>query len=75
MLPPVMNGGMASSSSRRPHRAPMPEGPSILWPLTARKSQPMAWMSMGMCGAACAASTRTRAPAAWAALGDLAESG
>ena len=65
MLPPVMNGGMASSSSRRPHSAPIPDGPSILWPLMARKSQSSALMSMGMCGAACAASTSSSAPASW----------
>ena len=40
MLPPVMNGGIASSSSRRPQSAPIPDGPSILWPLITRKSQP-----------------------------------
>ena len=30
--PPVRNGGIASSSSARPHSTPMPVGPSILWP-------------------------------------------
>ena len=66
MLPPVMKGGIASSSSRRPHSAPMPDGPSILWPERARKSQSSALTSIGMCGADCAASTRTSAPASWA---------
>ena len=32
MSPPAMNGGIASSSSRRAHSAPEPVGPSILWP-------------------------------------------
>ncbi len=30
MLPPVRNGGIASSRSRRPQSAPIPDGPSIL---------------------------------------------
>ncbi len=33
--PPAMNGGIASSSARRPHSAPDPVGASILWPLKA----------------------------------------
>ena len=33
MSPPPMNGGIASSSSRRPHSTPEPVGPSVLWPL------------------------------------------
>ncbi len=32
MSPPAMNGGIASSSSRRAQSAPEPVGPSILWP-------------------------------------------
>jgi hypothetical protein len=35
MSPPAMNGGIASSSSRRAHKAPEPVGASILWPLKA----------------------------------------
>ena len=66
MLPPVMNGGMASSSSRRAQSAPIPDGPSILCPLMARKSQPISPTSIAMCGADCAASTRARAPASCA---------
>ena len=38
MPPPPKNGGIASSSSRLPYSTPTPEGPSILWPLKARKS-------------------------------------
>ena len=34
--PPVMNGGIASSSSRRPYSTPIPLGPNILWPENAR---------------------------------------
>ena len=30
--PPPMNGGIASSSSRRAHSTPEPVGPSALWP-------------------------------------------
>ena len=63
MLPPVMNGGIASSSSRRPQSAPMPDGPSILWPERAAKSTPSAATSTGMCGTLCAASRTTSAPA------------
>ncbi len=29
--PPPRNGGISSSSSRRPHSTPMPVGPHILW--------------------------------------------
>ena len=56
MLPPVRKGGIASSSSRRPHSAPMPDGPSILWPDRARKSTPSSPTSTGMCGTLWAAS-------------------
>ena len=31
MSPPPRNGGIASSSSRRPYSTPMPVGPHILW--------------------------------------------
>ena len=33
--PPVMNGGIAFNSSRRPYSTPMPLGPSILCPENA----------------------------------------
>ena len=66
MLPPVMKGGIASSSARWPHSAPMPDGPSILWPDSARKSTPSATTSTGMCGTLCAASSTTSAPASCA---------
>jgi hypothetical protein len=33
--PPVMNGGISFSSSRRPYSTPIPLGPSILWPENA----------------------------------------
>ena len=33
MCPPVMNGGIASSSSALPCRTPMPVGPYALWPV------------------------------------------
>ena len=36
--PPVRNGGIAASRSRRPYSTPMPVGPSILWPENAAKS-------------------------------------
>ena len=54
MSPPPMNGGMAFSSSRRPHSTPMPVGPSILWPEKARKSMSSSCTSTGMCGTALA---------------------
>ena len=33
--PPVRNGGMVRSSSKRPYRQPIPDGPSILCPENA----------------------------------------
>ena len=60
--PPVRNGGIASSSSRRPHRAPAPDGPHSLWPENARKSASMACTSTGRCGTDCAPSTRMTPP-------------
>ena len=65
--PPPRNGGIASSSSRRPHSAPMPDGPSILCAVMATKSASHACTSIARCGAACDASTSTCAPAAFAA--------
>ena len=53
--PPVRNGGMASSSSARPNRTPIPSGPSILCPEKTRKSTPSAVTSTGWCGTDCAA--------------------
>ena len=44
----------------------MPVGPSILWPLKARKSAPSSRTFVGRCGTLWAASTSTTAPAAWA---------
>src|SRR3954470_17523801 len=35
MCPPLMNGGIASSSSRRPCSTPIPVGPYALWPVQA----------------------------------------
>ena len=57
MSPPPMNGGIAFSSSRRPHSAPMPVGPSILWPEKAMKSMSNSCTFTGMCGTAWHAST------------------
>ena len=34
--PPPRNGGIASSSSLRPHSTPTPDGPSSLWPVKTR---------------------------------------
>ena len=67
MLPPPRNGGVASSSSGRPHSAPMPDGPHILWLEKAAKSAPHACTSVALCGTYWQASTTARAPAAWAA--------
>ncbi len=63
--PPPRKGGMASSSAARPHSPPIAVGPSILWPVKARKSQPNARTSTGQCGTLCEASTTSSAPAAW----------
>ncbi len=60
--PPVRNGGIASSSSRRPHSAPAPDGPQSLWPENARKSAFMACTSTGRCGTDCAPSTTITPP-------------
>ena len=62
--PPVMNGGIAFSSSRRPYSTPMPLGPSILWPENAAKSTPSAWKSTGWCGTDWQASSSVSAPTA-----------
>ena len=50
----------------RPTSTPMPVGPSILWPVNAKKSQPMAGTSTGMWGTLCEPSTTTSAPCSWA---------
>ena len=50
MLPPPRNGGIASSSSMRPHSTPMPDGPHILWLENATKSASQAWTSVALCG-------------------------
>ena len=55
--PPVRNGGMALSSSSRPHSTPMPNGPNSLCAEKAKKSAPMACTSTWMCGVDCAPST------------------
>ena len=60
--PPISNGGIASSSSRRPQSAPAPVGPQSLCDVKPRKSQPIACTSTGRCGTACAASTTMIAP-------------
>ena len=75
MPPPPRNGGMASSSSARPHNTPMPEGPSILWPLKATKSAPMACTSVGRCGTDWQASTRVTAPLAASGCGQAFDRG
>ena len=62
-----MNGGIASSSSRRAHSAPMPVGPHILWAENATKSASHACTSTARWGTAWQASTSTCAPAACAA--------
>ena len=69
--PPVRNGGMASSSSARPNRTPIPYGPSILCAEKTRKSAPSAVTSTGWCGTDWAASASTSAPFSWATPGDL----
>ncbi len=61
-----MNGGISSRISRRPHSAPDPGGPSVLWPEKTKKSQSRSWTLTGSCGAAWAPSTSTNAPAACA---------
>ena len=62
MCPPRRNGSIFSSSSARPHSAPIPLGAHILWPEIARKSTSSACTSTRRCGAACAASQTKIAP-------------
>ena len=66
MWPPPRKGGMASSSSSRPHSTPMPDGPHILWAEKAMKSAPMACTSVGTWGTNWQASTTATAPWSWA---------
>ncbi len=73
--PPPSSGLISSSRSARPHRQPIPVGPSILWPLQARKSAPRAVTSTGRWGTAWAPSTTTTAPTAWAAAASSATGG
>src|SRR5579875_2370188 len=73
--PPVMNGGIAASSSARPQSTPMPLGPSILCAENARKSAPSAVTSTGRCGTSCAPSHTTSAPAARASAATCATGG
>src|ERR1035441_6520838 len=65
--PPPRKGGMPSRGFARPHRTPIPVGPSILWAENARKSAPNAVTSVTRWGTDCAPSTTTTAPARWAA--------
>src|SRR3972149_6545875 len=48
--PPPRKGGIPSRRSSRPHSAPIPVGPSILWAENATKSASQAWMSVGTWG-------------------------
>ena len=64
--PPVRNGGISSSNSRRPYNTPIPMGPMSLWPENARKSAPSACTSTGIWGALWAASTTRTAPRSFA---------
>ena len=64
MDPPVRNGGIAASSSPRPHSTPTPDGPSILWPENAAKSTPSAVRFTGWCGTDWQASSTVSAPTA-----------
>ena len=64
--PPVRNGGMGDSSSRRPYSTPIPLGPSILCPENAAKSTSRACKSTGWCGTDWQASSTVSAPTALA---------
>ena len=57
-----MSGAVSPSPPTGPTSAPAPNGAYSLWPEKARKSMPAAAMSIGRCGASCAASTTSRAP-------------
>ena len=64
---------MASSSSRRAHSTPIPVGPSILWALKARKSQPE-WPHVGgEVGDRLGAVGQHQGPGAVGGLGDAGE--
>ena len=58
---------MALSSAAWAQSTPIPVGPIILWPEKAMKSAPSAVTSTGAWGTSWAPSTRTSAPALWAA--------
>ena len=60
--PPPIHGGMASSTSDRPHRKPMPVGPHILCELPTIQSAPSRRTSTDMWGRDWQQSRRTRAP-------------
>ena len=64
--PPVRNGGIASSSSRRPYSTPTPDGPSILCPENTAKSTSSSPKCTGMCGTDWQASSSVSAPTAFA---------
>ncbi|CFE39095.1 Uncharacterised protein [Mycobacterium tuberculosis] len=64
--PPVRNGGICASSSRRPYSTPIPLGPSILCPENAAKSTPSSCRSTGWCGTDWQASSTVSAPDWWA---------
>jgi len=68
-------GGMASNRSCLAHRTPIPVGPSILWALRPRKSQPSALTSVGRWGTDWAPSASTSAPGAVGGLGDAGKGG
>ena len=66
--------GSSSSSAGSAQSTPAC-GPYHLYGLVTRTSQPMARTSIERCGARCTASTKTRAPASWAAATIGARSG
>mmetsp|Transcript_57345 Transcript_57345/g.132118 ORF Transcript_57345/g.132118 Transcript_57345/m.132118 type:complete len:212 (-) Transcript_57345:513-1148(-) len=65
--PPPCQGGIAASTSWRPHRKPTPVGPHILCPEATSQSTPRARTSTGWVGTLWQASSSTRAPRARAA--------
>ena len=73
--PPPRKAGMASSSSSRAHSTPIPVGPSILWPVKPKKSQPSSATSVGRCGDVLGAVDQDEGAGGVGGVGELADRG
>ena len=64
---------MASSSSSRAHSTPTPVGPSILWPVNPKKSQPSSVTSVGRWGDVLGAVDQAQRAGGSGRVGELAD--